>query len=221
VSQGTIGFELRASSCALRAARFELRAGECLPQARRAKLAARSSPREARRAKLVARDGFTLLELILVLMIVGLGASLAAARLSSMRGTVGADMAAQTFVDQARRCQHLAATSGQQVRLRLDLTGRTLDVTLLDGAKEQAPTDGEDQHLSLSQSADDLTISFARGDAVMARTQSSSVDLLFSPDQRCEPAGTVTFTGSNHVASVRLSAGARLPALIADAPVKP
>lgn len=169
--------------------------------------------------------GFTLLELILVLMVVGLGASLAAARLSGMRGTVGVDMAAQSLVDQARRCQHLAATSGQAVRLRLDTTSRELHIVLLDGAQEREPTDGESGSVSLAQSVDDLTVTFARGDAVQSGTKNgkeeSTIDLLFTPDQRCDPAGIVTIASRTRSVSVRLSAGARLPALVAEAVVTP
>ena len=169
--------------------------------------------------------GFTLLELILVLMVVGLGASLAAARLSGMRGTVGVDMAAQSLVDQARRCQHLAATSGQAVRLRLDTTSRELHIVLLDGAQEREPTDGESGSVSLAQSVDDLTVTFARGDAVQSGTKNgkeeSTIDLLFTPDQRCDPAGIVTIASRTRSVSVRLSAGARLPALVAEAAVTP
>ena len=164
--------------------------------------------------------GFTLLELILVLMVVGLGASLAAARLSGMRGTVGVDMAAQSLVDQARRCQHLAATSGQAVRLRVDTTSRELHIALIDGAQEREPTDGESGSVSLAQSVDDLTISFARGDAVKggkSGKEESTIDLLFTPDQRCDPAGIVTIASRTRSVSVRLSAGARLPALVAEA----
>jgi type II secretion system protein H len=176
-------------------------------------LAARSSQLHALRA-------FTLLELILVLMIVGLGASLAAARLSGMRGSVGVDMAAQSLVDQARRCQHLAATSGQTVRLRLDLTQRELHIARLDGAQELQPGDGDDDRIALSQSLDELTLTFARGDAVKSGTsgkEETTIDLLFTPDQRCDPAGIITISSPTRSAAVRLSAGARLPALVADA----
>jgi type II secretion system protein H len=177
----------------------------------------------ANRSQLHARRAFTLLELILVLVVVGLGASLAAARLGGMRGSVGVDQAAQSLVDQARRCQQLAASSGQSVRLRIDPQTRTLQVVQLDGTKEQAPGDGGDEHITLSQSADDLTIGFARGDGVKggAKTSGDTVDLLFSPDRRCDPAGTVTFTAKTRSASVRLFAGARLPALVAAAPESP
>lgn len=179
------------------------------------------SPLVARRSPLFSRSGFTLLELILVLMIVGLGASIAAARLTGMREKVGVEMAAQTLVDQARRSQHLAVTSGQTVRLRLDLSGRALDIARMDGAKELEPKDGEPAHVALSQSADELTISFVRGDAVRYVTAEEKIDLLFSPDQRCDPAGIVTFTSASRSASVRLFAGARLPVRIVDTQVTP
>jgi type II secretion system protein H len=166
----------------------------------------------------VTTGGFTLLELILVLMVVGLGAALAAARLGSMRGSVGVDMAAQSFVDQARRCQHLAATSGQTVRLRLDPTTRTLELAQLDGAQEQKPGDGDDATVTLAHSADDLVVAFARGDGVKtsAKDTTDTIDFLFSPDRRCDPAGTVTFTAKTRSTSVRLSSGARLPKLVAQ-----
>jgi type II secretion system protein H len=181
----------------------------------------KTANREPRTANRVS--GFTLLELILVLVVVGLGASLAAARLSSMRGSVGVDMAAQSFIDQARRCQHLASVSGQNVRLRLDPTARTLQLTQLDGTTEQKPGDGDDAEVALSHSADEFTVNFARGDGVKdsGKESSDTVDFLFSPDRRCDPAGTVTFTTKTRSASVRLSGGARLPKLIAQEAVTP
>jgi hypothetical protein len=139
-----------------------------------------------------------------------------------MRGSVGVDMAAQSFIDQARRCQHLAATSGQNVRMRLDPTARTLHIAQLDGAKEQKPGDGDDAHVELAHSADDLVVAFARGDGVKTSTKQSAdmVDFLFSPDRRCDPAGTVTFTAKTRSAAVQLSSGARLPKLVADTSAK-
>ena len=155
-------------------------------------------------------------------MIVGLGAALAAARLSSMRGSVGVDMAAQSFIDQARRCQHLAATSGHSMRLRLDPTARTLHLVQLDGTTERKPGDGDDDVVSLAHSADDLVVAFARGDGVKTSSKESAdtVDFLFSPDRRCDPAGTVTFTAKTRSAAVQLSSGARLPKLVADTVTK-
>lgn len=183
----------------------------------------RSGTRASLQTKRASSFGFTLLELILVLMVVGLGAALAAARLSSMRGSVGVDMAAQSFIDQARRCQHLAATSGQSVRLRLDPTARTLHIAQLDGTKEQKPGDGNDDQVALTHSVDDLVVAFSRGDGVKTSTKESAdaVDFLFSPDRRCDPAGTVTFTAKTRSAAVQLSSGARLPKLVAQAPVTP
>lgn len=208
-------------SSALRAASCEYVPDVRVHQARLvidSQLAVRSS-------QLYARSAFTLLELILVLMVVGLGASLAAARLSGMRGTVGVDMAAQSLVDQARRCQHLAATSGNAVRLRVDPTSRELHIVLLDGAQEREPTDGESGSVRLAQSVDDLTVTFARGDAVQntkrGGKEESTIDLLFTPDQRCDPAGIVTIASRTRSVSVRLSAGVRLPALVAEAAVTP
>ena len=42
------------------------------------------------------------------------------------------------------------------------------------------------------------------------------VDLLFSPDARCDPAGTVTVTSKTNSAAVRIFAGARIPERVAD-----
>ncbi len=164
------------------------------------------------------RGAFTLLELILVLVVVGLGAALAAARLSTIRGSVGIDMAARALIDQAQRCQHLAALSGQTVRLRLDPSARTLRIAQLDGTRESPPSDGDDAEVALSHSADEFVVGFARGDAVQASTKAATdtVDFLFAPDRRCDPPGTVTFTAKDRSASVRLSAGARQPVLIAE-----
>ncbi|HEX3132610.1 MAG TPA: prepilin-type N-terminal cleavage/methylation domain-containing protein [Planctomycetota bacterium] len=192
--------------------------------------------------------GFTLLELILVLVVIGFGASFAAARLNGMRGTVGVDMAAQRVVDQARRCQSLAITSGQLVRLRFDLTANTATAMLLDGTREHEPADGQPPMVELAQSADDLTMTFVRSDAVngdlttqrlgtttiqtVDRTTATSsqtksagadktIDLLFSPDQRCDPPGTLTLVGTRRQVDVRLYAGARLPKLATTTVLEP
>ncbi len=129
-------------------------------------------------------------------------------------------------------------TTGQLVRLRLDLTSNTTTALLLDGVREREPADGQPSLVELASGADDLTITFARSDAVggdlatqriavttvttVDRTTTASeltktpsgdktVDLLFSPDQRCDPPGTLTLVGTTRQAEVRLYAGARLP----------
>ncbi len=186
--------------------------------------------------------GFTLLELILVLVVLGIGSAIAAARLGGMRGTVGVDLAAQRVVDQARRCQHLAATSGHQVRMRLDLQANTVTVAMLDDVKERVPDDGQDSRVALTSGADELTLTFARSDAVSATSgvtgatgaagatsansrainnSSQTIDVLFAPDARCEPAGTLTVASKNKSVAVRWFIGARLPELVAEAPVTP
>jgi type II secretion system protein H len=168
-----------------------------------------------------ARPGFTLLELILVLVVLGIGSAIAAARLGGMRGTVGVDQAAQRLVDQARRCQHLAATSGHQVRMRLDLKAATVTVAMLDDARERLPDDGQAERITLAGGSDVITLGFARGDAVQSSASAEQVDLLFAPDARCEPAGTLTVASTTRTASVRLFAGARLPELLPAADREP
>ncbi len=182
----TIGYELRASSC----------------------------------AQLAATAAFTLLELLLVLVIVGLCSAIVAARLTGTREKIGVEMAAQTFVDQARRSQHLASLSGQMVRMRLDVGERVLDLALVDGVQEQTPNDGEPAQVALTHSADEMTIAFTRSDAVQVDA-STTIDWIFTPDQRCDPAGIVAFTTPTRSASVQLSSGARLPRLITQAPTTP
>jgi type II secretion system protein H len=167
------------------------------------------------------RSGFTLLELILVLVVLGIGSLLAAARLGGLRGTIGVDQAARQVVDQARRCQHLAASTGQLVRLRLDLAQRTTTAALLDGVRTSEPTDGQPATVDLARSADRVVMSFARSDAVRGSGDDSTVDLLFSPDSRCDPAGTLSLVGEGRSASVRLHAGPRLPALVESGPSDP
>ena len=176
-------------------------------------------------------SAFTLLELILVLVVLGIGSAIAGARLSGIRGTVGVDLAVQQLLDQTRRCQHLAATNGQVVRLRLDLQAQTLTVMMLDDVHERLPNDHQAEHISLATSADALTIAFERSDAVASRTRTTNgpnphhtsgksnqdlVDLLFSPDARCDPAGTVTVSSKTNSAAIRIFAGARIPERVAD-----
>ncbi len=170
---------------------------------------------------LTAKAGFTLLELILVLVVLGIGSAIAAARLGGMRGTVGVDLAAQRVVDQARRCQHLATTNGHQVRLRLELETGVMSVAALGEAREHTPGDGQDAQVALTTGADALTFAFARSDGVSAAGDGRTIDVLFAPDSRCEPAGVLTIASKNKSASVRLFAGARLPELVTTITVAP
>ena len=176
-------------------------------------------------------SAFTLLELILVLVVLGIGSAIAGARLSGIRGTVGVDLAVQQLLDQTRRCQHLAATNGQVVRLRLDVLAQTVTVMILDDVHEHLPNDNQAERIELATSADALTIAFERSDAVASLNRSTNgpnphhtsgksgrdiIDLLFSPDARCDPAGTVTVTSKTNSAAVRIFAGARIPERVAD-----
>lgn len=187
--------------------------------------------RAANNLRSTTTSAFTLLELILVLVVLGIGSAIAGARLSGIRGSVSVDLAVQHLLDQTQRCQHLAATNGQVVRLRLDVIAQTLTVMILDDVHERLPNDNQIERIELANSADSLTFAFERSDAVATlnrntngpnphhisgKTSRDIVDWLFSPDSRCDPAGTVTITSKTNSAAVRIFAGARLPKRIAD-----
>ena len=182
-------------------------------------------------SRTMTTSAFTLLELILVLVVLGIGSAIAGTRLSDIRGSVGVDLAVQHLLDQTQRCQHLAATNGQVVRLRLDVMAQTLTVMILDDVHERLPNDNQAERIELANSADALTFTFERSDAVATLKRSTNgpnphhisgkssrdiIDLLFSPDSRCDPAGTVTVSSKTNSAAVRIFAGARLPERVAD-----
>ena len=116
------------------------------------------------------------------------------------------------------------------MRMRLDLQANTVTVAMLDDVKERKPDDGQDDQVALTTGADELTLTFARSDAVSGTSSAQlsgnknvpkvgdqTIDVLFAPDARCEPAGTLTVASKNKSVAVRLFAGARLPELVIDA----
>jgi prepilin-type N-terminal cleavage/methylation domain-containing protein len=155
------------------------------------------------------RRAFTLLELILVLMVLGLMTALAAARLGGLRTSTNVDLAVRQVVDQARRCQRLATSRGQAVRLRLDLDNRMVSVQMHGSQGLQAPPDGLDTLTILSDSSDALTATFIRADGVA--TSTGVVDLMFLPDAVCDTPGLLTIACRDHRAAMRFHLGARPP----------
>jgi prepilin-type N-terminal cleavage/methylation domain-containing protein len=157
------------------------------------------------------RHAFTLLELLLVLVLLGVMSAITAARLGGMRGSQAVEQAAQQVHDQSLRCQHLAAGSGQAVRLRLDPRELSATVQVLGSDGPRDPADGQDPRVLLGDGSEALTMAFARSDGV-ARGD-GPVDVLFLPDARCDPPGLLTFANRTRSAAVRWHAGARPPTL--------
>lgn len=157
------------------------------------------------------RRAFTLLELLLVLVLLGVMSAITAAKLGGMRGSQAVEQAAQQVHDQGLRCQHLAAGSGQAVRLRLDPRELTATVQVLAGDGLRDPGDGQDPRVTLGDGTETLTMTFARSDGV--KSTERLIDVLFLPDARCEPAGRLTFANRTRTAAVRWHAGARPPTL--------
>lgn len=157
------------------------------------------------------RRAFTLLELLLVLTVLGIVASVSAARLGGLRTSQGVVEAAGLIAEQARRCQHLAQNRAQAVRLRLDATALTATVELLPAG---APSDGHDARVALHAGAEEMTLRFVRDDGVADPGQ--CFDLVFLPDARCDPPGVVTLSSGGRTATVRINAGSRPPVVEAS-----
>lgn len=177
-----------------------------------------TSSLKPRASSLSPTRAFTLLELLLVLVLLGVMSAITAAKLGGMRGNQAVEQAAQQVHDQGLRCQHLAAGSGQAVRLRLDPRELTATVQMLAGDGLRNPGDGQDPRIVLGDGTETLTMTFARSDG-LAKSD-GLIDLLFLPDARCEPAGRLTFANRTRSASVRWHAGARPPTLELKADVE-
>ena len=149
---------------------------------------------------------FTLLELLLVLTVLGIVASVSAARLGGLRTSQGVEQAARQVAEQARRCQHLAQSRAQAVRLRLDATALIATVELLPAG---APPDGHDARVALHAGAEEMTLRFVRDDGVADPGQ--RFDLVFLPDARCDPSGVVTISSGGRPATVHINPGSRPP----------
>lgn len=161
----------------------------------------------------MSRRAFTLLELILVLAILGILASVVAARLSGLRGTQGVEIAARQVAEQAQRARHLAMQLAVPVRLRLDLDAPSAEVRVIHGSATAEPGDGGDALTALRSGAESLTATFARDDRVAS---AKSVDILFWPDGRSDPAGAWTIITQGRSGTVRIPGGVQPVTVIFD-----
>ncbi len=145
-----------------------------------------------RRLPPAACRAFSLLELILVLVVLGITTSVVAVRLSSMRQSEGVAQAGRTLSDQFNRGRSLALARGELTRLRLDLDAQTATVQVHSATGFANPADGDAPEAALRFGAETQTLSFSGADA---KTQTTGqVDFLFYPDMRCEPSGRITLT---------------------------
>lgn len=153
----------------------------------------------------MSRRAFTLLELVLVLAVLGILASVVAARLSGLRGTQGVELAARAVAGQAQRARQLAVAQAEPVRLRLDLAAPSAEVRILRGGSTVDPADGGSVVTTLRSGSENLTASFVRDDGVA--DSATTVDLLFWPDGRSDPAGTWRIAAPGRAATVRIPGG--------------
>ena len=165
------------------------------------------------------RRAFTLLELILVLVVLGVLTAIAAARLGGLRHSQGAEQAAQQALDQFARGQHLAAARSQAVRVRLDLDAQTSTIQALDPAGEKDPPDGQPALVALHDGSDVLTASWTPAGGTPQT--SGTVDVLFLPDVVCAQPGTLTVTCGGRQVAVQCFLGAQPPARVALAEAAP
>lgn len=152
----------------------------------------------------MTRKGFTLLELMLVLALLGMAGTLVATRLGPLRRSAGAELAAGRLEAQILRCQDLAVGGGWPVRLRLDLAAGTATAMVLGPDGPAEPGDGQDAAADLAGGPETLSASFTGDDRVTVA--SGAVDLLFIPDRRCERPGTVTLAAGGTALAVRCRA---------------
>jgi prepilin-type N-terminal cleavage/methylation domain-containing protein len=167
----------------------------------------------------VTNRAFTLLELILVLAVLGVLASVVAARLSGLRSTQGVELAARQLSEQVLRARQLATQRAVPVRLRLDLATPAIAVQLLDNGTASDPGDGHDAQVTLRSGAEELSASFVRDDGIAA--SSTTVDLLFWPDARCDPAGTWHIASTGRQATVHIPSGPQPVTVSIDHAVTP
>ncbi len=158
------------------------------------------------------RRAFTLLELILVLVLLGVLAALAAARLNGLRDSQGLDQAAQQVINQTLRCQQLASSGAQVVKLSFDLDQLLATTQIVDttGAMRD-PSDGHDAQIALWSGATKLTAAYNRDDGTVA--SSGIVDLMFYPDAVCDSPGLLVLANGERRTAVRCRPGAEPPSI--------
>lgn len=157
------------------------------------------------------RAAFTLLELILVLAVLGFLSAVAAARLGGLRTGQQVEQAARNVEEQIQRCQRLASSRSQAVRLRLDLDAHTTEAHLLGAGTEQVPPDGQPEQATLD--GDSLTVSYLADSG--KRTTAGTLDLLFLPDGICDLPGTLTIAQGERTATVQCHLGSQPPTRLA------
>jgi type II secretion system protein H len=163
------------------------------------------------------RRAFTLLELLLVLVVLGVVTAVAAARLNGLRGTQALEQCARRFSDQVLRSQELSTRLGQAVRLRLDLGAVTCTVQILSGTTTTDPVDGQDAKLDLRDGADSLTLTYRATSGQAA--DGTQVDLLFLPDGVCDLPGVLVLDDGRQALALRCYRLARLPTWLNERPV--
>ncbi len=167
-----------------------------------------------------AKQGFTLFELLLVLVIIGIGSALVATRMGGLRDTAAVDLAAKRLRDQARESQQLATTSTQIVRLRVDLVELTTLVEPLNSITGLSTTQ-QTPVTSLKVGADQVSLIFEQADGAKSLVNTSNyIDVLFYPDRRCDLPGLFTVASKNRFAMVRIYGGAQLPTVSASFPLE-
>ena len=135
-----------------------------------------------------ARAGFTLLELLLVLVLIGVLAALTATRLAPLRAARDADNVAQLLSQKMQESQDLAGFHAQLVRFRLDLDQDAYSIAVLGDAQDAKSKSGE-RTTRLSQS-DSLSITFLQDNGLERDT--GNVDVIFYPDRRSNVMGVFT-----------------------------
>ncbi len=163
------------------------------------------------------RRGFTLLELLLVMVLIGIGAALVGARLGNLRDTASIDMAAKRLRDQAYACQEQSISNGNIVRLRVDKTNLTAMIEPIDTATGLV-IDNNAPPIYLQSGADEVTLNYERSDGVAE--PHDYIDILFFPDHRSDPSGRFTFASKQRFASVTIYPGAQLPAVSPSRPIE-
>ena len=158
---------------------------------------------------------FSLLELILVMVIMGITTAVAAARLSPLRRSEGVLQGAHALEDQLNRGRRLALAQSELARVQLDLDAQTATVQMrtADGFADAKDADLPDADLRFGAEAQ--VISFVGADAKIQTN--GLVDLLFYSDGRCEPSGSVTIQKGASLATVVCPAAGR-PAYVEATP---